>query len=389
MFQNKKMKNKALLFVIFLLITFSCTEDHSKVQQTAKQMKEEQKITITKSSFGETSDGKVESYILKNGNRMEVTILSYGAIVQSIKVPDREGKIEEVTLGFDNLEGYLGEHPYFGAIVGRYGNRIAKGKFSIENKNYTLATNNGPNALHGGLKGFDKVLWKASAVTNGVALRYVSADLEEGYPGTLTVKVTYTLDNDNALKIAYEASTDKATVCNLTNHTYFNLAGKGDVLDHELMIKADWLTPVDESLIPTGELVGVKGTAFDFRASKKIGKDIDAAEEQIQFGGGYDHNFVLNMEKRLRTSVAIVFEPTTGRTLEVITQEPGVQFYTGNFLDGTIKGRKGVAVGKRSGFCLETQHFPDSPNQPTFPSTLLKPGEQYETSTVYKFGVRK
>jgi len=380
------MRHQALLAAIFLLINYSCT-DTNKDQQT-QPMKEEQKITITKKAFGETADGPVESYTLKNGNGMEVNILTYGAIVQSIKVPDRQGKIGDVTLGFDDLEGYLGEHPYFGAIVGRYGNRIAKGKFTIDNTTYTLATNDGPNALHGGIKGFDKVIWKASAVRGGVALTYVSADMEEGYPGTLQVKTTYTLDNDNALKIAYEATTDKPTVCNLTNHTYFNLSGSGDVLDHELIIKANHLTPVDETLIPTGELQEVKGTAFDFRTAKKIGKDIEAAEAQIQFGGGYDHNFVLNGKKRKSTSIAMVFEPTSGRTLEVLTQEPGVQFYTGNFLDGTIKGKNGIAYGKQSGFCLETQHFPDSPNQPAFPSTLLQPGEQYETSTVYKFGVR-
>jgi len=332
-------------------------------------------------------DGAVDIYSLKNETGMEVEILTYGGIIKSIKVPDREGKIGEVTLGFNDLAGYLGEHPYFGAIIGRYGNRIAKGKFSIAGNNYSLATNNGPNALHGGIKGFDKVIWNAKEVTNGIALTYVSADMEEGFPGELTITVTYTLEADNALKIAYEATTDKPTVCNLTNHAYFNLAGEGDVLSHELMIKADWMTPVDETLIPTGELQGVKGTAFDFRVSKPIGRDIDADEEQIRFGGGYDHNFVLNMQPRTRTFIARIYDPSSGRTLEVLTQEPGVQFYTGNFLDGTITGRGG-AIAKRSAFCLETQHFPDSPNQPTFPSTLLQPGEKYATSTIYKFGVK-
>lgn len=352
-------------------------------------MEEEKNIEITKTDFGNAPDGPVEKYTLKNDQGMEVEIITYGATVQSIKVPDKNGQIGEVTLGFDDLEGYLGEHPYFGAIVGRYGNRIAKGKFSIDGSAYTLATNNGPNALHGGIKGFDKVIWKAEEIANGVALQYVSADMEEGYPGVLSVKVSYTLNNGNELLIAYQATTDKPTVCNLTNHTYFNLAGKGDILNHQLSIKADWMTPVDETLIPTGELVGVKGTAFDFRAPKLIGRDIEAAEEQIQFGGGYDHNYVLNMQMRVRTSVAKVYESTTGRTLELLTREPGVQFYTGNFLDGSIIGKNGRAYAKRSGFCLETQHFPDSPNQPKFPSTILEPGQVYKTSTIYKFGIQQ
>ncbi len=379
------MNRKTLCYC--LLLFFSCQSNEQEQKDVLTNMSKPSMIQISKNAFGTAPDGAVDLFKLKNEQGMEVEIITYGAIVKSIKVPDKTGKIGEVTLGFNDLAGYLGEHPYFGAIVGRYGNRIAKGKFSIEGTPYSLATNNGPNALHGGIKGFDKVIWKAAEVPNGVALTYVSADMEEGYPGELTITVTYTLDKDNALKIAYEATTDKTTVCNLTNHTYFNLAGSGDILDHQLMIKADWMTPVDETLIPTGELKGVKGTAFDFRMSKPIGKDIDAEEEQIQIGGGYDHNFVLNMKPRTRTLIARVFEPSSGRTMEVLTREPGVQFYTGNFLDGTIIGRSG-AIGKRSAFCLETQHFPDSPNQSTFPSTLLQPGEKYETSTVYKFGVK-
>ena len=317
------MNRKAFLYLLLLL--FACQSNEQEKKEATTNMSKPSTIQIVKKAFGTAPDGAVDLYSLKNEQGMEVEIITYGGIIKSIKVPDREGTIGEVTLGFDNLEGYLGAHPYFGAIIGRYGNRIANGKFSIEGTNYKLATNNGPNALHGGIKGFDKVIWKAEEMPNGVALTYVSADMEEGYPGELSVTVTYTLENDNALKIVYAATTDKPTVCNLTNHTYFNLAGTGDVLNHQLMIKADWITPVGETLIPTGELKGVKGTAFDFRASKPIGRDIDAAEEQIQFGGGYDHNFVLNMERRTRMSIARVYEPSTGRTMEVLTQEPGVQ----------------------------------------------------------------
>jgi aldose 1-epimerase len=315
-------------------------------------------------------------------------------------VPDRKGKLDDVVLGFDNLSGYLqAGNPYFGALIGRYGNRIAGGKFSLDGATYTLAVNNGPNSLHGGKKGFDKVVWTASSVAPsangavGLELSYQSKAGEEGYPGSLYVKVAYTLTPDNALKIDYTATTDKTTVLNLTNHSYFNLngAGNGDVLDHVVQINADRITPVDATLIPTGELKSVAGTPFDFRVPTAIGARIDQDEQQIKYGGGYDHNFVLNGAAGTGTPflAARVVAPKTGRVLEVLTTEPGVQFYTGNFLDGKLKGKKGKVYNKRYAFCLETQHFPDSPNHPEFPTTTLKPGETYKQKTIYRFSTEK
>ncbi|NLS97353.1 MAG: galactose mutarotase [Planctomycetaceae bacterium] len=347
---------------------------------------------IAREPFGHTADGKaVDLYTLTNANGMEVAVTTYGGIVVKLTAPDRQDNYADVVLGFDKLEGYLAGHPYFGAIVGRYGNRIAKGKFTLDGKQYTLATNNGENALHGGLVGFDKKVWRArGALTREgmtLTLNCVSADGEEGYPGKLEVKVVYTLTNDDELKIDYTATTDKATPINLTNHSYFNLAGQGtgDILGHELTIDADRFTPVDAGLIPTGELRPVEGTPFDFRKGTAIGARIEADDEQLKFGGGYDHNFVLNKKGNDLTLAASVYEPKTGRVMEVYTTEPGVQFYCGNFLDGSNVGKGGKVYNFRNGMCLETQHFPNSPNQPDFPSTILRPGEEYRTTTVYKF----
>jgi len=340
-------------------------------------------------SFGTLPSGEeIQIYTLKNQNGLEARIMTYGGVVVSLKTPDRSGKLADVVLGFDGLEGYAKGCPYFGAIVGRYGNRIGGAKFTLDGKTYTLAANNGPNHLHGGLVGFDKKVWSVkSADDSSVVLALVSPDGEEGYPGTLSVTVTYTVTDANELKIHYEATTDKPTVCNLTNHSYFNLkdAGASPILDHEILINADRFTPVDATLIPTGELRPVEGTPFDFRAAHKIGERIEADNEQLRFGGGYDHNFVLNRTGDGLEPAARVTEPVTGRVMEVLTTEPGVQFYTGNFLDGTLTGKGGVAYQKRSAFCLETQHFPDSPNKPSFPSVTLRPGEKYDTTTVYRF----
>jgi aldose 1-epimerase len=351
---------------------------------------------ITSRVFGKTATGTaVTLYTLKNVHGLEAAIITYGATLVSLKTPDRSGKLDDIVLGFDTMEGYLNNRPHFGSIVGRYGNRIAKGKFSIDGKEYTLARNNGENSLHGGLVGFDKVLWTAKPVTRkegpALELTYVSKDGEEGYPGTLTTTVVYTLTEADELRIDYRATTDKPTVVNLTNHSYFNLAGQGtgDILKHELRLDADRFTPVDAGLIPTGELRPVDGTPFDFRKPTAIGARIGASDEQIGFGKGYDHNFVLNGKAGTLRAVARVSEPTTGRTMEVSTTEPGVQFYTGNFLDGSVRGKGGKPMNLRFGFCLETQHFPDSPNKPAFPSTLLRPGETYTSTTVFKFGVDK
>jgi aldose 1-epimerase len=350
----------------------------------------------TEEAWGKSAAGEaVERYTLTNAKGASVQISTLGGTVTSIKVPDRAGTLGEVTLGFDTLDGYLKPHPFFGVLVGRYGNRIGKGTFTLDGKTYTLAKNNGENALHGGRKGFDKYVWKAREVASkdglAIELTHVSPDGDEGYPGTLTSTVVYTWTDANALRIDYTATTDKPTVVNLTNHTYFNLSSGAatTILDHELMLASDHFTPVDKGLIPTGELRAVDGTPFDFTKAKKIGTHIDADDEQIKFGGGYDHNFVIRRPPGMMRTVARVTEPTSGRVMEVTTTEPGVQFYTGNFLDGTIVGRGGKTYGKRAGFCLETQHFPDSPNQPKFPSTVLRPGQTYKTTTQYAFSAAK
>jgi aldose 1-epimerase len=331
---------------------------------------------------------------------MEVSAMSYGAIIVSLRARDRDGRPDEVVLGFDALDGYLAGHPYFGAIVGRYGNRIAKGRFTLDGKTYQLATNNGPNHLHGGVKGFDKVVWEAEPFDrdgqSGVVFTHTSPDGDEGYPGTLNVRVTYTLTPANELIVDYDATTDKATPINLTQHSYFNLAGAGtgDILDHQLTLDADRFTPVDATLIPTGELAPVEGTPFDFRRPTAIGARIGADHVQLKNGTGYDHNWVLNRPAGGSTGSALhhaarLEEPKSGRTLDVSTTEPGVQFYTGNFLDGKLTGRSDHSYKQRYGLCLETQHFPDSPNHPDFPSTILRPGERYRSTTVFAFGVAK
>lgn len=344
--------------------------------------------------FGTMPDGQtVNQYTLTNANGIELAAIGYGGIITSLRVPDRTGSMDDIVLGFDRLEDYLKEHPFFGAIIGRYGNRIAKGRFTLNGQTYALATNNGPNHLHGGNKGFDKVLWQVEPVTgrNALVFTRTSPDGEEGYPGNLRVRVMYTLTDKNELIVDYSATTDKPTPVNLTQHSYFNLAGQasGDILGHELMLNADRYTPVDDTLIPTGELAPVAGTPFDFRKPTAIGARIKASHAQLKAGGGYDHNWVLNRKGAALQLAARVVEPKTGRTLEVATTEPGIQFYSGNFLDGTLKGKGGAVYNHRTGFCLETQHFPDSPNQPTFPSTILKPGQEYKTQTVFTFGVTK
>ena len=347
---------------------------------------------MTRAPFGKTADGQaVEAFTLKNANGIEVTAITYGGIITSLKVPDRNGAIGDVVLGFGTIDGYVKDHPYFGAIIGRYGNRIAKGRFSIDKIEYTLATNNGPNHLHGGVRGFDKHVWQPEVLSdNSVRFSRVSPDGEEGYPGNVQVHVIYSLTNYNELIVDYTATTDQPTHVNLTQHSYFNLAGGGaDILGHQLMIDADRYTPVNGELIPTGELAPVAGTPFDFRKSTAIGARINASHPQIKNGQGYDHNWVLNRQGRTLQLAARVAEPSSGRTMEVATTEPGMQFYAGNFLDGTLTGKGGSKYGRRSGFCLETQHYPDTPNQPDFPSTLLRPGSTYSSRTVFKFGVSK
>lgn len=339
----------------------------------------------------------IKLYKLRNAKGMEVHITNYGAIITAILVPDRNGKLGDVALGYHRLEDYLNapDKPYFGAVVGRYGNRIAGGQFTIDGRTYSLAKNNGPNALHGGNLGFDKVVWEATqrsdAEQSQVVLKYTSRDGEEGYPGNLQVQVTYTLNAANQIVVDYVATTDQATPVNLTQHTYFNLRGEGngDILGHELMLNAATFTPVDETLIPTGELAPVTGTPFDFQTAKPIGRDIGKDDAQLKIGGGYDHNFVLKPGAAGQLNLAAeVYEPESGRVLTVHTSEPGIQFYCGNFLDGRLRGKSGQPYVNRGGFCLETQHFPDSPNQPNFPSTLLRPGETYETRTVFSFSAR-
>ncbi len=344
---------------------------------------------VMKQDFGKTPDGTaVDIYTLTNAKGMKARIMTYGGIVVSLETPDRNGKMADVVLGYDSLDGYFRNNPYFGAIVGRYGNRIAKGRFKLNGVEYKLAVNNGENSLHGGLKGFDKKVWKAvRADGTTLELNYLSPDGEEGYPGNLNTTVRYTLTDDNGLHIDYEATTDKDTVLNLTNHSYFNLAGQGngDILKHVMMIDADKFTPIDAGLIPSGELRRIAGTPLDFRKPVAIGARIDSDDEQMKLAGGYDHNYVLNRTGRGLILAARVTEPGTGRVMEVLTSQPGLQFYSGNFLDGTIRGKGGNVYGKRSGFCLETQHFPDSPNHPEFPSVVLKPGQKFQSTTIYRF----
>jgi aldose 1-epimerase len=345
---------------------------------------------ITQSPFGKTKEGTpVDLFTLRNANGVEAQICNYGGIVTSLKVPDRTGKFGDVVLGYDNLDDYLKSSPFFGAMVGRYGNRIAKGRFTLDGVEYKLATNNGPNSLHGGIKGFDKEVWQSKSLVTpdgpALELSYVSKDGEEGFPGTLTVTAVYTLTRDNGLRLEYTATTDKDTVVNLTQHSYFNLAGKGDVLGHQLYLNASRFTPVDSTLIPTGELRSVEGTPFDFRKPTAIGARINQDDQQLKLGNGYDHCFVVDKPMGKLGLLARVTEPTTGRVLEAYSTEPGVQFYTGNFLDGTLTGKGGWVYQFRNGFCLEPQHYPDSPNHPEFPSVVLKPGQVYRNTIIFKF----
>ena len=349
---------------------------------------------VTRQPFGTTADGaSVELYTLVNRNGVEIRVITYGAIITSIKVPDRNGAFADVVHGFDSLDGYLKGHPYFGAVVGRYGNRIGRAQFTLNGRTHKLAANNGPNHLHGGHKGFDKFVWQAEPLTSGVGivLSRTSPDGEEGYPGTLKARVTYTLTDTGQLEIEYHATSDKPTPVNLTNHSYFNLSGhdSGDILDHELTLYADRYTPVDSTLIPTGELAPVQGTPFDFRKPTRVGERINQRHEQLEHAGGYDHNWVLNRTGEGLQPAARLVDQKSGRTLEVATREPGLQFYTGNFLNGTIKGKGGAVYEHRSALCLETQHYPDSPNKPDFPSTILNPEETLRSRTVFKFGVVK
>jgi aldose 1-epimerase len=374
--------------VMIALTLGSCTTEEKEVGT----------MGISKSDFGKTPAGEqVDLYTLTNAKGLECRIITWGGTCVSLKVPDRDGKLGDIMLGHDTLEGYLSHDtsPYFGALIGRYGNRIGKGKFSIDGTEYTLATNNNENHLHGGIVGFDQKVWVAKPNTvkgdTGVSLKltYTSPDGEEGYPGNLSCTVVYSLTNDNELRIDYEATSDKPTVCNLTNHSYYNFTcAARDILDHELMINGGHTTPVDEGLIPTGELAPVAGTPFDFTSPKAIGKDIDANDIQIGYGPGYDHNWVLNKEGQELSLAAEVYEPTTGRVMTIHTTEPAIQFYAGNFLDGTITGKSGKTYPQRFGFCLETQHSPDSPNKPEWPTVVVRPGEVYKSTTTHKFSVR-
>ena len=348
---------------------------------------------IDKQPFGTAPTGEpVDIYTLRNGKGAEARIMTYGGIVVSLKMPDKDGQFSDVVLGYDDLDSYVKKSPYFGALIGRYGNRIGGAKFTLDGTTYTLATNDGPNMLHGGLKGFDKRVWSAtpggSADGPQLILHYLSKDGEEGFPGNLDVTATFTLTHDNALRLEYMATTDKDTVVNLTHHGYFNLAGKGDILSHVVMIPADRFTPVDSTLIPTGVLQPVENTPFDFRTATAIGARIGQDDEQLKFGKGYDHNWVINKTMGDLTLMARVTEPTTGRVMEVWSTEPGLQFYSGNFLDGTITGKGGRVYEHRDAFCMEPQHYPDSPNKPDFPTTELKPGEVYHNTIIYKFSTQ-
>lgn len=372
------LKNVLIMTTISGTILTSCESTEKKSDETSNKK-------VTQVSWGEADGKQVNLYTLTNSNGVEVKITNYGGTVTSWVTPDKNGKKSSVVLGFDSLSGYLAKPPYFGAIIGRYGNRIGKGTFKIDTASYKLATNNGENHLHGGNKGYDKVVWDATAAdsTASLTLTYLSKDGEEGYPGNLKITVVYTLTDDNELLIDYSAETDKTTVVNLTNHSYFNLTGDvaNTILDHQLQVNADKYTPVDAGLIPTGELKDVKGTPFDFLQPHKIGERITAVD------GGYDHNFVLTRKGNDLEPVATLTDSVSGRKLEVFTTEPGLQFYSGNFLDGTFKTTAGTPINIHTALCLETQHFPDSPNKPSFPATLLKPGEKYHTVTKYKVSV--
>ena len=404
-------RSRIVVGLVIASCTVACAKDNTPAADTTRQPAQAPAVTtldsikspsgarITTAPFGTLPTGEpVRAFTMTNAHGVELRVIDYGGIIVSIKTPDRTGALADIVLGFDDVQGYVKSSPYFGALTGRYANRIAKGRFDLDGKTYTLAVNNGPNALHGGLKGFDKVIWNvephADSAGLHLVLRYTSKDGEEGYPGTLGARVTYTLTDADQLVIDYEATTDKPTVINLTNHSYFNLHGEGSgtILDHVLTLDADRYTPIDSTSIPTGELPSVTGTPFDFRKPTPIGARIDQkGDVQIRNGRGYDHNFVLNRPPGATGLVhaAHVVDPVSGRTLDVATTEPGVQFYTGNFLDGSFVGKNGHAYQQRSGFCLETQHYPDSPNKPQFPSVVLRPGQTYRSQTSFTFGVAK
>lgn len=349
---------------------------------------------VTSAPFGSTDGKDITLYTLTNKKGATAKIMTYGGIVQSLKVPDSKGDMVDVVLGYDDLQGYVTNNPYFGALIGRYGNRIGGGKFTLNGKTYTLATNNGPNHLHGGLKGFDKQSWAAKPMCSkagpALVMAYTSPDMEEGYPGTLKVTAVYTLTDNNELKVTFHATTDKPTIVNLTHHSYFNLSGGGTILDHLCYINADKTTPVDSGLITTGEMKEVTGTPFDFRKPTSIGERINDPDTVLQYGPGYDHNWVVNQKKPGQLTLqARVTSPKTGISMEVLSDEPCLQFYAGNFLDGTIKGKGGVVYQQRTGFCMEPQHAPDSPNKPHWPSVVLKPGETYHNTIIYKFSAQK
>lgn len=388
------MKKINFLIAIALSIFFvQCKNESSTTVNTEQEtLQETAAVSITKSDFGQTAAGEsVEKYTLTNANGMAIEVITYGGIITSWTAPNKEGKYENIVLGYDNLEQYIKSNPYFGAIIGRFGNRIAKGKFAIDGTEYQLEQNDGDNHLHGGVNGFDKVVWSAEAdeAAGTLTLTYVSKDMEGGYPGTLTAIVTYTLTDSDALEVDYKATTDKKTIVNLTQHSYFNLSAdfSNQILDHELTINADTYLPVDAGLIPTGELRQVAGTPFDFRTAKAVGQDIEVKNEQLARGKGYDHCWVLNEQGKMRT-VSTVYHPTSGRLLEIESTEPGIQFYCGNFLDGTLPMANGGFYGHRTGFCLETQHYPDAPNQADFPSVILEPGQEYSTKTIFKFSAK-
>ncbi len=378
------MKTSRLVFFLITLIITACNVEKKAQVETRPRRQ------VTVSEFGKMEDGRVvRQYTLTNANNVEMKVINYGGIIVSLKTPDANGQLADIVLGYDSLEGYIRNNPYFGALIGRYGNRIAGGKFTLEGKAYSLPQNNGPNHLHGGPKGFDKVFWEIEVGpdSSSLLLSYRSADGEQGYPGNLSVNVVYRLTDANELRIEYDATTDAPTIVNLTQHSYFNLGNQETILGHQLQIDADSYLPVDATLIPTGKLQKVEGTPFDFRKPKTIGADIDANDEQIKLGKGFDHCWVLNGGQGKLRKVAVLSDSVSGRQVEVHTTEPGIQFYSGNFLDGTIKGKGGTVYNFRSGLCLETQHYPDSPNRPEFPTVVLKPGEKYHTETVYTFGV--
>ena len=374
-------KTKLLIIPLLILISNSCT----KISKKMPIMK------IEKIQFGKTIDGiDVEQYIMSNNKGMEISIIDYGGIITSWTAADKKGDYKDIVLGFNTLAEYEAETPYFGALIGRYSNRIAEGKFNLEGQEYTLAVNNGVNHIHGGLKGFDKVVWDAKTILNdstvSLELSYLSKDMEEGYPGNLKAKVTYTLNNEDELSVIYEATTDKPTIVNLTQHSYFNLTAdfNQDILGHEIVINANSYLPVDDTLIPTGEFREVNKTPFDFRKSKAIGKQINDENAQLEIGNGYDHCWVLNDQDKGLRFVASAYEAVSGRLLEVYSDKPGIQFYTGNFLDGTLPTKSKGTYQIRTGFCLETQHYPNSPNQDNFPSVILNPGNKYKSKTVFR-----